>query len=408
MRIIKQYSGLRRENYILFFGRIVTNLGSMIWPVLTLILTQKMNFTATQASLVMIAAGLVLAPAGFLGGKLADHHNKKFLIINCDVISIIAYILCGFLPLSTITIILVIIAAACQNIEHPAYNALIADITLTKDRERAYSLQYLGSNIGLVASPIIAGFLFKDFLWLSFVLSGVAIGLSTILIYFMVQNIEPVQESEEKQVYQKSSHDKGLYHILKENRVVTFYLIIQAFYVGAYMMYGYLMPMDMGRVHGEDGAVIYGSVSSLNCVVVVLLTPVFTGLFRKMALTKKILLGNVCVMLGYGVFLGMIGKIPAYYLAITLFTFGEIFSTLANGPYLTERIPASHRGRVNGVMSVVQSVMQCVCLVGVGIFYDKVGSTVAWIFVLSIVAAAILGSAALVVLDKIHYKELYK
>ena len=36
-----QYRGLRREIYILCFGRVVTNLGSMVWPMLTLILSQK-------------------------------------------------------------------------------------------------------------------------------------------------------------------------------------------------------------------------------------------------------------------------------------------------------------------------------------------------------------------------------
>jgi hypothetical protein len=32
MKLLNQYRGLRREIYVLFFGRIVTNLGSMIWP----------------------------------------------------------------------------------------------------------------------------------------------------------------------------------------------------------------------------------------------------------------------------------------------------------------------------------------------------------------------------------------
>ncbi len=31
MKLFEQYKGLKRENYILFFGKIVTNLGAMIW-----------------------------------------------------------------------------------------------------------------------------------------------------------------------------------------------------------------------------------------------------------------------------------------------------------------------------------------------------------------------------------------
>ena len=38
--MFKQYKGLRKELYVLFFGRVMTNLGSMIWPMLTLILNK--------------------------------------------------------------------------------------------------------------------------------------------------------------------------------------------------------------------------------------------------------------------------------------------------------------------------------------------------------------------------------
>ena len=197
MNIFSQYKGLRKENYILFIGRIVTNLGSMVWPVLTLILNQKMGLNGTQVVLVTIVSGILFLPAGLIGGKLADKYNKKMLIIFCDMISIVFYIICSFIPLSFVTIGLMMFAAACQSLEYPAYNALIADVTYTKDRERAYSLQYLGANIGLVASPTIAVILFARYLWLAFLISVFSIGLSTFLIYWKVTDIEPVKDDEQ-------------------------------------------------------------------------------------------------------------------------------------------------------------------------------------------------------------------
>ena len=38
LKLFDMYRGLRREMYILFYGRIVTNMGALIWPMLTLIL----------------------------------------------------------------------------------------------------------------------------------------------------------------------------------------------------------------------------------------------------------------------------------------------------------------------------------------------------------------------------------
>ena len=364
--------------------------------------------SATGVALVTIVSGILLLPAGLIGGRLADKYNKRNCIIICDLISIFFYIICAVIPLSYVTIALIIVAAACQSMEYPAYNALIADITYTKDRERAFSLQYLGANIGLIASPTIAGILFKNYLWLAFLISGIAIGVSTFLIFWQVRDIEPVKEEEAESSYQENRDGDSLIQVLKDHKVILLYIIGMGLYGAAYQQYGYLMPLDMGRLHGENGAVIFGSVSSLNCIVVVLFTPIFTKVFAKITHTKKNLLGQVMLLVGYAVFLLMLGHIPAYYVAITLFTFGEILTTIVNGPYLTARIPASHRGRMNGFMTVVQSVLQGAFLYVVGVVYDNFGSTMAWGLVIGVLLVAILLGAILIVCDKKKYHELYE
>ena len=74
-----------------------------------------------------------------------------------------------------------------QSMEWPAYNALVADITCSDDRERAYSLNYLGTNIGMILSPTIAGILYKNHLNLVFGINGISILSSTLLIYFFLK-----------------------------------------------------------------------------------------------------------------------------------------------------------------------------------------------------------------------------
>ena len=57
MKIFTQYKGLKKENYILFFGRIVTNMGAMIWPLFTMILNKKLGLNATQTAFFIIVQG---------------------------------------------------------------------------------------------------------------------------------------------------------------------------------------------------------------------------------------------------------------------------------------------------------------------------------------------------------------
>ena len=44
----------------------------------------------------------------------------------------------------------------------PAYDALLADLTNPDNRKGAYSLVYMGWNLGFAIGPAIAGMLFQD------------------------------------------------------------------------------------------------------------------------------------------------------------------------------------------------------------------------------------------------------
>ena len=163
MHFFSQYRGLRRENYVLFFGRIVTNMGSMVWPMLTMILNQKLGISAGNIAILTAVFGILMMPATLFGGKLADRLNKKNIIIVGDIVSVVCYILCGCVPLGMGTIVLMFVASLFQTIEGPAYNAIIADITSLEERDKAYSLLYWGANLGLVLSPTLSGLLFKNY-----------------------------------------------------------------------------------------------------------------------------------------------------------------------------------------------------------------------------------------------------
>jgi len=408
MTLFNQYRGLRREIYILAFGKLVTNLGSMIWPVMTMILSRKLGFSAAEISYFFVASSIIMLPANIIGGRLADKVNKKWIIVGCDMMSIICYFISAAIPLGIGTIILFVFAGILQSAEYPAYDALFADLSTTKDRERAYSLDYLGGNLGLVLSPTIAGLLFKDYLWLSFLISGVSIAISTILISVRIKDITPVEDTGEEAEYQEKKDGASVTAILKENPMLILYLICGALFTAAYRQYNFIMPLDMGAVHGDAGAVIYGTVSSLNCITVVIFTPIITRLFAGMRDTGKMLAGRVLTFAGYMVFLLLLGFIPGYYLAMLVFTWGEIFSVLSEGPYVSTRIPASHRGRINGLMSVVYTAVAGGIDLSVGRLYDRAGSTWTWVLILAVTLASAAAVIVLKTLDKKAYPKLYK
>lgn len=184
MHFLNEYKGLGRNNYILFIGKMMTSFGSMVFSMITLILSQKLGVKATEIAVLMFLVGIISMPVGMIGGKLADRCSKKKVIIICDIVSIVSCFYAAIVPLSMTSIVVFALGSLFQSMEYPSYTALIAEVTPSSKRQQAYSLNYLGMNLGMVLSPAIAGFLFKDYLWLMFVLQAVC------SVYWLLDGID--------------------------------------------------------------------------------------------------------------------------------------------------------------------------------------------------------------------------
>ena len=285
---------------------------------------------------------LIGLPVLMIGGKIADRFDKKMNIVYCDIVSIVLLIVCSFIRLSLWSIILMAVTALAQLMESASYDSLVADITPAADRERAYSLNYLGANIGLILSPTIAGFLFANYLWLSFLLSGLGIASSTILIFLKIHNIKPIRESTH---YKMRRDGESSLRVLLDNKVMLFYLIAISLMGAAYNQLNYLIPLDMGAEHGATGAAIFGTMTSTNCIEVVIFMPLVTAWFRRLSETVKTLIGGVLIVAGLLMFRSLLGTIPMYYAAMTVFTLGEVFYTLPRSRSEERRVGKECRSR---------------------------------------------------------------
>ena len=162
-QLITQYAGLKREIYILFIGKLVTAMGSFVWPMLTFFLTTKLGLSDGMSTLLIATASVLSFPAALLGGKLADRFSRKSIIILFDCLTVSFYLLAAILPLTIGTAVILFLAGLFQTIETPAYDALNADYSTSQQREKAYSLSYLGFNLGFIVGASVSGLLFERF-----------------------------------------------------------------------------------------------------------------------------------------------------------------------------------------------------------------------------------------------------
>lgn len=359
-KFFTQYAGLKREIYILFIGKLVTAMGSFVWPMLTFLLTTKLGLSDGIAALLIASAGVISLPVALWGGRLADRFPRKYIIIVFDLMTAALYTLAYFLPIGYHTAAIIFFASLFQNAESPAYDALAADYSTVSQRERAFALDYLGFNLGFVVGASLSGVLFAEYTNLAFLLNGLAVLVSTLLILFFVHRKNVVHDggsAEECLGEYEHPVDENLsiLHVLRERRVVAWVLLIGCFAAMANNTVGILLPLQLKEQLGENGAAIYGYLNSLNGFVVIVFTPLLTLFLKRMTEIPKSALGLLLFVGGMLLF-AMEGQIWLLYAGMFVYSVGEVVTVLGQNPYSSRRIPASHRGRIGGVTSVLFSV----------------------------------------------------
>lgn len=411
MRFLKNhfsmYTHLPKEIYVLAFGKIMTSMGALIWPMLTLIMSEKLNLNGQTIGMYMMMFSMFMGPFYLLGGKLADKYNKKHIIVTFDLIGNSLYFVCAVLPISMTTLYLLAIASVFQSMEQPAYDALIADLTTYKDRERAYSLNYLAMNLGLVMAPMIGGILFNNYLNLSFFINGLADISSTLLLLLFIKNVKnTVRDSKIVNEYEKGEAG-SIFKVFSERKLFFLLFIISGIAAMIYNQFNFLMPLHMEEAFRGSGAFKFGILASINAVVVVIGTPIVTKKFSGVTDVRIMYFGQLLESLGLAFFIFVNRYFVVAVAGIIIFTIGEIFGSISKTPYLTKRIPETHRGRV---LSITNS---CAGLIGIlsnyiiGILIDYYTFHTVWSIIAAIGLFTMILYSIYLRMDKKAYPGLY-
>jgi MFS family permease len=378
--LIRQYRGLPRPVYILFVSKIVDATGCFIWPLLALILTRKIGLSSAEAG---IAVGVVMAACAvspFLGGKLADVIGRKPSIAIFTGGAVVAYLICGLIPPSPTMLVFVILGIALLSAASPAHDALVADLVATERRQIAYSLLYLGWNIGFAAGPAIGGFLLEDHLGIMFI--GDALTALAALIMVMLFVPEPRRPAAENtSPAPAEAEEKGSILAVLFGRPVLLLLGLILFgYNIAYGQWGFLLPLQLSEAFSDAGSRIFGLVASVNGVTVIIANPVFTLLFKRTPHLRVIFLGGLFYAIGFGL-MGFAASEPLFFLLGFVFTLGEVALAISTMPYIMARTPASHRGRMGGVAQLFCTGGGVVGPIVVGVALQAISIKAAWITV---------------------------
>ena len=113
--------------------------------------------------------------------------------------------------------------------ENPSYDALVADLSKTEEREKAYSLIYRRLSLGIVRATSSGGMLFQHHLGLAYASDGLTTWSSTNLLILFIKDSTSVKEKK-KNVYDNEPHTESTWTIVWGETTVLVLLICRAVY----------------------------------------------------------------------------------------------------------------------------------------------------------------------------------
>jgi len=372
---------------------VVNGLGIFVFPFMTLILTKRLGFDAQGAGLILMLLSIAYIPGAMIGGKLADHFGRKTIMIGAQLVSVAAFIPCGFLGESRLVVVFIIVSLLFDGITDPVRGAMNMDLTTPENRQAAYSLLYLGHNLGFAGGPLIAGFLFNTAPAWIFWGNAIAAAIAMLLVVLFVPETKPSAEHVEASLNSDSTEKAvrgGLLKALLSRPFLLLYLFVTTWYGFTYAQHRFLLPLQTDRLFGAEGAPLYGLLMTTNAVLVVVFNLPLIALLKRFGPLYNTVIAGLLFALGFGM-LAFLDRPWMFFLSTFVWTMGEIVDATNSNVYVANHTPLSHRARFNSILPLIGGIGWIIATPISGFLSERLGIPLTWIIVALVVALAAVG-----------------
>ncbi len=366
------YRGLPGRAWVLFAVNLVNSSGSMVIFFLTLYLTRKLGFSASQAGRAMSFYGLGSLGGAYFGGWLADR-------IGSTSVQKISLVLGGFFliglgqsdrgwAIAPALFVFALVAGAL----YPANGASMSRICPADLQVKGFALNRLANTLGATIGPAIGGILALRNYRLLFWVDGLTC-LAAAAVFALLWRKPELElsraagEAPQGAPRGRSPWRDGPFLLLMLVTLVWSTVFIQVLTT---------LPLYMRDVYGLAENRI-GTLFAVNTVLIVTLEMILMEKIRRFPLTRMI---NISfLLLGAGLGLMPLGRGAAYAgLTVAVWTFGEMLSMPLLGAVIAGRADDASRGRYMGIFSFAFSLAFILAPALGTAVYSRFGGSAVW------------------------------
>ncbi len=345
--MFRRYLNLPREVFIATLATVINNLGNVTAPFLTLILSVRLGFSLPLTAAVLSLKTILQIGGVALGGLASDRFSRKAVIRFGGYLATITYILMAFFvdrPL--VVLVLLGINSVAQATIDPALNALLMDIVPAEYQRDASAMKYFGLNLGFSIGPLLAAFLYKNSLPLLFLIDGITLGIAVFLNEHYIHEVYKADREHRKKWM--------LSDLFANKALLGFSLSIVLVFI-VFFQYSFGLPLALKDVLPQNSELFYGTLMSLNAIVVVLFTFLLNHLLRKLKTKSVLMIGMLFYALGFGLY-GVANGAMLFLMGTFIWSLGEILVSTGVNPMIFELVEPSSRGRASALFPMIRRI----------------------------------------------------
>jgi len=388
--IFSIYSGFPRTIYILFICRLINAIGYFVFPFLTLFLTRNLSLSAEKVGLYLMCVEIGRIIGALFGGRFTDIFGRKRALISFQFAMAVFLFPCAFLGNSLIIPKLLTIAAFFNGATRPAYNAMMIDLSTSKNRKEVFSFIYLGINLGFGIGSLVAGFLYMRYIKLLFLGNVAAILIVCVFIFINIPGTSPHEVHLKKNNHKSIQKQSLLKNILQKPIILYFSLVSILFYL-VHSQSSFCLPLQINDLFSQIGPRYFGVIMSFNCFIVVFMTIPVTYMSRKNRPILNVSYSGILFAIGFGM-LYWVYQFQWILISTSIWTIGEILIRTNAGVYIANHSPSTHRGRFSSLVTISESISRIIGPPLLGLVIAGLGIRQVWVFIffISIIATVLM------------------
>lgn len=384
-RLKKTYRRFPRDFWVLMLASFVDMLGgSLIFPFFALFITQKFNVGMTQVGTMFLVWALTSSVIGnTLGGAMADKFGRKTNLIIGLVASAVSALLMLLIGDFNWFFLAVGVVGIFQDIAGPARSAMIADLVPEDLRSDAYGMFRIIFNMSATIGPLIGGLVASRSFNALFIADVVISILVAVFVFLRLPETKPVVVKTEDQQKESSFADtfKGYRQVLRDRLFIAFGLVtlLQTL---VYVQMNSTLSVYLRSSHGLP-IEKFGTLLSLNALMVVLMQMAFTRLVSARPPMLVCALGTLLYAVGFGMF-GVVSGYGWFVAAMVIITIGEMIVAPVEQTLVIDFAPENMRGRYSAIFGFVWIIPWAIGPLGAGLIMDHFDPRLMWVIAFGI------------------------